>query len=159
DTKKWRREHPAPNRKPLEGPVFEEARAQNALHDAALLREARGEYRQALSDRALTMQLWKTSADRDEQTFAQAQLRATLGEPAFVAFRKQEIKAPLMTTLNRKIALLQTVKRRAEDTVAMRQAEPAVCALGQLGEAQILLGKALTESPFPPGLNAEQRKL
>ena len=41
----------------------------------------------------------------------------------------------------------------------MRQAEPAVCALAQLGEAQILLAQALAQSPFPPRLNADQRKL
>ena len=41
----------------------------------------------------------------------------------------------------------------------MRQAEPAVCALAQLGEAELLLGQALVQSPFPRGLNAEQRKL
>src|SRR5262249_46323888 len=62
-------------------------------------------------------------------------------------------------TLNRKIALLQGVRKRAEETVAMRQAEPAVCALAQLGEAQMLLGKSIATSPYPPGLNGEQRKL
>ncbi len=237
--KKWRREHPSKTPR-SEGPVYEEARARSGLHDAALLREARGELKQAVQDRSLSLQLWKTAADREESLFAQSQLRARLGETAraarelaslareakgkpslqlrawqeaarlfakahetgnslwswtevelvykalgpkareklpseavaaaagahfalggtgFDRFKKEQIKAPLMTTLNRKIALLQAVKKRAEETVAMRQAEPAVCALAQLGEAQMLLGQALAQSPFPPGLNAEQRKL
>jgi tetratricopeptide (TPR) repeat protein len=237
--KKWRREHPSKTPKTL-GPVYEEARAQSGLHDAALLREARGELKQAVQDRSLSLQLWKNAADREEARFALSQLRARLGETARAArelsslareakgkpslqlrawheaarlfakahetgnslwswtevelvykalgpkareklpseavaaaagahfalggagfdhFRKEQIKAPLMTTLNRKIALLQAVKKRAEETVAMRQAEPAVCALARLGEAQMLLGQALAQSPFPPGLNAEQRKL
>ena len=236
--KKWRREHPSKNQKPSPA-LYSDAQAQGALHDAAVLREARGELRQALQDRALTMQIWKTAGNHDEALFAQSQLRARLGETAraarefsglaraakapalqlgayreaaklyakahetgnaqwswtevervykglgpkareklppeavtaaaeahyalgatgFDKFRQQQVKAPLMATLNRKIALLQQVKKRAEETVAMRQAEPAVCALAQLGEAQILLGQALAQSPYPPGLNAEQRKL
>lgn len=241
ELKKWRRAHPAKGNKPEgERPFYEEARAQSGLRDAALLREARGELKQALADRALAQALWKGAPDHEESAFAIAQLRArqgenaraarefaavaraasgkpalrlaawreaarlygkahetgnaqwswtqverawkslgpkareklpgeavaaaaeahfALGNGAFENFRKQPIKAPLMATLNRKIALLQAVKKRAEDTVAMRQAEPAVCALAQLGEAQLLLGKALAESPFPPGLNADQRKL
>ena len=237
-SKKWRREHPAKNQKPRPS-LYADAQAQGALHDAAVLREARGELRLALQDRALIMQIWKNAGDHDEALFVQSQLRARLGETAraarefaslaraaktsslrlrawreaanlygkahetgnaqwswtevervyktvgpkareklppeavaaaaeahyalgatgFDAFRKQPIKAPLMATLNRKIALLQVVKKRAEETVEMRQAEPAVCALARLGEAQILLGQALAQSPFPPGLNAEQRKL
>src|SRR2546427_5345130 len=39
-----------------QGAVFEEAKAQSALQDAAVLREARGELRQALSDRSLGLQ-------------------------------------------------------------------------------------------------------
>ena len=237
-SRKWRRQHPAKNARPLPA-LYAEEQAQGALHDAAVLREARGELRQALQDRALAMQLWKTAGDHDEALFAQSQLRARLGESAraarefaalaraaktgalqlrswreaarlygkahetgnaqwswtevervyktlgpkareklppeavaavaeahyalggtgFETFKKQQIKAPLMATLNRKLALLQAVKKRVEETVAMRQAEPAVCALARLGEAQILLGQALAQSPFPPGLNAEQRKL
>ncbi|HEY6907958.1 MAG TPA: tetratricopeptide repeat protein [Myxococcales bacterium] len=241
--RKWRAAHPPKKtaKKPEpERPSFEEAKAQVALHDAAVLREARGELRQALNDRTLSLQLWKSPADRDEQLFAQAKLRAGLGEisraaremagiaraakqnpslqltawreaarlfarvhesgnaqwswteaerayrslsqkareslspvalaaaaeahfalgqSGFESFRKQEIRQPLMATLNRKIALLQAVRKRAEETVAMRQAEPAVCALAQLGEAQMMLGQAIATSPYPPGLNAEQRKL
>ena len=239
--KKWRREHPSKSRKTEPArPVFEEAKAQAGLHDAAVLREARGELREALKDRALEMQIWKKDDGRDEKMFAQAQLHAKLGENAraaremtaiareakgkpalqlsawheaaklyakahetgnsqfswtqvervfkslgpkareklpadavaaaadahftlggtgFESFKKQQIKAPLMATLNRKIALLQQVRKRAEETVAMRQAEPAVCSLARLGEAQMLLGQALAQSPYPPGLNAEQRKL
>jgi Tfp pilus assembly protein PilF len=234
---KWLREQGKPARARPDGPVYEEAKAQSALHDAALLREARNELRQAIADRKLAMQIWKKT---DESLFAQAALRAKLGEAAraareftalaremngkpalrltalreaakqyararetgnaqwswteldrawrslgpkarekltpealaavaeahfalgahgFDEFRKQQIKPPLMATLNRKIALLQSVKKRAEATVGMRQAEPAVCALAQLGEAQILLGQAIALSPFPPGLNADQRKL
>ena len=237
-SKKWRREHPSKNQKPLPS-WYADAQAQAALHDAAVLREARGELRQGLQDGALTMKIWKSAGDHDEAIFTQSQLRARLGETARAArefaalaraaktpslrlrawreaaklygkahetgnaqwswtevervyqalgpkareklppeavtaeaeahyalsgtsfdnFKKQPIKAPLMATLNRKIALLQVVKKRVEETVAMRQAEPAVCALARLGEAQILLGQALAQSPFPPGLNAEQRKL
>jgi len=234
-----RKARPRGNR-PSESAVYEESKAQVGLHDAAVLREARGELRQALADRVLALQLWKNPADPDDERYALALLRAKVGDPAraardmaevaraakqkpalqiaawreaarlfakadetgnaqwswtelervyrsvgpkgreklpldalaaaadahfalgtgaFESFRKQEIKPPLMATLNRKIALLQTVKRRAEETVAMRQAEPAVCALAQLGEAQMLLGQAIATSPFPPGLNAEQRKL
>ncbi len=250
ETKKWRREHPrrpgstdstGSKKPPPPGPVFEEASAQSDLHDAAVLREARGELNLALADRTLSLQLWKKPEGRDEALFAQAMLRAKLGlrsqaarelaeiarqahdKPSlrltawaesarlfqrlrevdhakwawselergykalgpkaraalspdataaaaaahlalggkeFEDFRKQQIKAPLMATLNRKIALLQQVKKRVEETVAMRQAEPAVCALVELGEAQMLLGQALATSPFPPGLRtAEQRKL
>ncbi|TMA19477.1 MAG: tetratricopeptide repeat protein, partial [Deltaproteobacteria bacterium] len=234
--RKWRRDHPSPSKKPLPA-LYDEAKAQTGLHDAAILREARGELRQAIADRSLTLKLWKKT---DDELFAVARLRAQLGEnaraaremaeiarqakgkpalqltawseaarlfgkahetgnsnwswtetertwkalpqkareklpedaiaaaaaahftlggSAFDSFRRQEIKAPLMATLNRKIALLQNVKKRAEETVAMRQAEPAVCALAQLGEAQILLAQALAQSPFPPRLNADQRKL
>jgi len=205
-----------------------------------VLREARGELRQALSDRSLALQLWDDAQDVEEQRFARAQLRARLGETdraaremvdlaraakekpvlqiaawreaarlfaqaresgnaqwswtelervyralapkerenlpddafaaaadahfalgaaGFESFRRQQIRPPLMATLNRKIALLQSVKKRAEETVAMRQAEPAVCALAQLGEAQLLLGQAIANSDVPGGLNVEQRKL
>ena len=231
-----------PNAKgvPAERPVYDEAQAQGALHDAAVLREARGELRQALQDRSLAFELWKKPEDLDERRFALARLQARVGEPAraaremtaiaraakekpafqmaawreaarfytsaqetgnaqrcwtelervfqaigpqgreklppeafaaaaeahfalgasgFESFRRQQIRPPLMGTLNRKISLLQGVKKRAEETVAMRQAEPAVCALAQLGEAQMLLGQAIATSPYPPGLNGEQRKL
>src|SRR5205814_9968165 len=37
--------------------------------------------------------------------------------------------------------------------------ESAVCALAQLGEAQMLLAQAIAESPAPARLDAEQRKL
>jgi tetratricopeptide (TPR) repeat protein len=236
---KRRREHPASSAA-AERPVYDEAKAQGALHDAAVLREARGELRQAVADRSLALKLWNDPEDLDEQQFAVAQLRARLGESAraaremaaiarqakqkpalqiaawreaarfyasaresgnahsswtelerlyrglgaktretlpaeavaaaadahfalgaagFDSFRRQEIRPPLTATLNRKISLLQAVKKRAEETVAMRQAEPAVCALAQLGEAQMLLGQAIATSPFPPGLNGDQRKL
>ncbi len=234
-----RRAHPG-KASPAERPVYDETQARGAIFDAAVLREARGELRQALADRSLALRLWENPDDLDEQRFAIAQLRARLGETAraaremtaiarearhkpalqiaawreaarryaaaretgnaqwswtelerlyrglgakareklpsdavaaaaeahlalgtegFDRFRKQEIRPPLMATLNRKIALLQGVRKRAEETVAMRQAEPAVCALAQLGEAQMLLGQAIATSPYPPGLNGEQRKL
>ena len=41
----------------------------------------------------------------------------------------------------------------------MRQAEPAVCALAQLGEAQMLLAQAIATSPAPGRLTADERKL
>lgn len=235
----WRRANRVKDA-PVAGAVYDEAKAQGALHDAAVLREARGELRQAIADRSLALQLWKDPDDLDEQRFALAQLRAASGEwaraaremaalareakqkpalqiaawreaarfyasahetgnsqwswtelerlyralgpkrreklPAaavaaaadahfalgaagFDSFRKLQIRQPLMATLNRKIALLQGVKRNAEETVAMRQAEPAVCALAQLGEAQMLLGQAIATSPYPPGLSGDQRKL
>jgi TolA-binding protein/Flp pilus assembly protein TadD len=242
--RKWRREHPSPKPavskgKPPEGPVFEEAKAQGALHDAVVLREARGELQKAMNDRELSLKLWDKAADKDDQMFALAQLHAknneitraarefagiakstkkpalslaawresgklydrlretgnatwswseaektyktmgpkareklspdgiaaaaeahyALGNEVFDRFKKQQIVMPLMANLNRKIGLLQQVKKRTEETVSMRQAEPAVCALGQLGEAQMLLGQALAQSPYPPGLNGEQRKL
>jgi TolA-binding protein len=243
EAKKWRRDHPRPpgSKPPPPGPVYEESKAQSGLHDAAVLREARGELNLALADRTLSLTLWKKPEGRDDALFAQAMLRAKLGQRSqaardlaeiarqahdkpslrltawresarlfqriretdhakwawselehgfkalgpkaraalssdataaaaeahlalggkeFEDFKQQQIKAPLMATLNRKIALLQHVKKRAEETVAMRQAEPAVCALVELGEAQMLLGQALATSPFPPGLRtAEQRKL
>src|SRR5207253_3337413 len=90
---------------------------------------------------------------------AAAEAHFALGLQAFEDFKKQQIQPPLARTLNRKIALLQAVKKRAAETVAMRQAEPAVCALAQLGEAQMLLGQAIATSPYPPGLNGDQRKL
>jgi tetratricopeptide (TPR) repeat protein len=240
--RKSRREHPQPksSKKEPERPVYEEAKAQSALHDAIVLREARGELQKALTDRTLSLKLWPKAADKDEQLLAQiglyvklnapgkaardyaafaretrakpalalvawresarlftrvheggnatqawteaerlfkslgpkgreklppdavaaaAEAHFALGAEGFERFKQQQIKAPLMANLNRKIALLQQVKKRTEETVALRQAEPAVCALGQLGEAQMLLGKALAESPYPPGLNEDQRKL
>jgi tetratricopeptide (TPR) repeat protein len=239
---KWRRTHPQPKpKKPApQRAVFEEAKAQGALHDAIILREARAEYPKALADRTLSLKLWPKAADKDEQLMAEAALYAkvnlisraarqystiaketrgkpslqivawreaaklfsrmhetgnanwswteaerlyksigqkarekltpeavsaaaeahyALGDDTFRRFKDQQIKAPLMANLNRKIALLQQVKRRAEETVSLRQAEPAVCALGQLGEAQMLLGTALAESPYPPGLTPDQKKL
>lgn len=237
---KRRREHPSRSSRPEpQRALYEEAKAQTALHDAALLREAQGDLARAIADRQLSLQLWKKPADREEQVLALARLRGKLGASAraarelaalaretrspalqltawseaarsyarahesgnaqwswtqveriyrslpakardkladeavaaaadahfalggtsFETFRKQQIKAPLMVTLNRKIALLQAVKKRAEETVAMRQAEPAVCALSQLGEAQMMLGQAIAQSPYPPGLNPDQRKL
>jgi TolA-binding protein/Flp pilus assembly protein TadD len=242
--RKWRREHPSPSAKkgkrPEEGPVFDESKAQSALHDAIVLREARGEAQKALNDRTLSLKLWPKTQDKDEQLMAMAALhvkqnalskaareyagiakeakgkpalqlaawreaarlftrvreagnanwswteadrlyrsvgpkareklppeavtaaaeaRFALGNESFDKFKQQQIKAPLMANLNRKIALLQQVRKHAEETVALRQAEPAVCALGRLGEAQMLLGQALAQSPYPPGLNGEQRKL
>jgi len=218
---------------------YEDAKAQTALHDAALLREARGELGKALQDRQAALQQWPRVPDRAEQVLALNVLRAKLGEPAraarelvalaqagppspalqlaalreaarlftglretinadaawrdlesayhaasksrvslpaeasaaaaeahlalgartFENFKRQRIEPPLAKTLNRKLALLQQVKKRAEETVAMRQAEPAVCALAQLGEAQMLLAQSIEESPAPPRLNLEERKL
>jgi len=243
ETRKWRREHPqtksAKGSQPS-GPLFEEAKAQGGLHDAAVLREARGELSKSLADRTLALQLWKNAPDRDLDESAAAMLRARLGQPsraardlaevarrargkpflqlaawrdsarlfvrlhefdhaswaftvlereyralgpkareklppdliaavaeahfalgakAFDNFKQQRIEQPLMRTLNRKIALLQIVKKRDEETVAMRQAEPAVCALSQLGEAQMLLAQGIATSPVPMGLSGEQRKL
>lgn len=236
-TKKWYREHGI--KKPVQT-LYDEAKAQAGLHDAAVLREARGELQKSIADRAQMAKVFAKSADKEQLALAQARLRAQLGETARAAreyaalardphskpalqltawseaaklfakahetgnsqwswtetektwkslgpkareklsddalaaaaaahfalgqkafddFKQQQIRKPLMATLNRKIALLQIVKKRAEETVAMRQAGPAVCALAQLGEAQGLLAQALAQSPFPPGLNADQRKL
>ncbi|HMC34466.1 MAG TPA: hypothetical protein VKH65_08665, partial [Myxococcales bacterium] len=74
-------EHPSRKSAPPSA-VYEEAKAQGALQDAAVLREARGELRQALSDRSLALQLWDDAQDVDEQRFSRAQLRARLGETA-----------------------------------------------------------------------------
>ncbi|HUJ26338.1 MAG TPA: tetratricopeptide repeat protein, partial [Myxococcales bacterium] len=236
--KKWRREHPAQGRKPLPA-LYEAEKAQTALHDAAVLREADGELSRAVADRALALRLFTREADKEAEALAIARLRARMGEPAraarelaqlaktarapslqltawreaadlytkaretanaawswteaeriyqslgprgreklspdavaaaaaahfalgareFDQFRQQSIKPPLMATLNRKIALLQAVRRRAEETVAMGQAGPAVCDLSRLGEAQMLLAQAIAQSPAPPSLDAEQRKL
>jgi cellulose synthase operon protein C len=220
--------------------VYDEAQAQGALHDAAVLREGRGELKQAVTDRSLALQLWRTADDVEAQRFELARLRAKAGEPqraaremtaiakgatqklalqlaawreaarlyaaagetgnaqwswvqldrlyrglspkareklpadaaagaaeasfalgasSFEAFRRQQIRPPLMATLRRKVALLQEVKKRVEEIVALGQAEPAVCALARLGEAQMLLGQGIAQSSFPPGLSAEQRKL
>jgi hypothetical protein len=57
------------------------------------------------------------------------------------------------------VALLQQVKKRAEEVVGMRQAAPAVCALSQLGEAQALLAWGIAQSPAPSGLTSDERKL
>ncbi|MFL5311449.1 MAG: tetratricopeptide repeat protein [Myxococcales bacterium] len=240
EARKWRKAHPPKSRKSEAEPIYDDARAQTALHDAAVLREARGELAKALQDRKDALQRWPRAADHDEQVFALNLLRAragdagraareladlarsaranpalqmsswresarlfaaaretrnaswawqklesvwralppkarsglapeasaaaaeahfALGLAAFDEFKKQQIQPPLARTLNRKIALLQEVKKRAEETVAMRQAEPAVCALTQLGEAQMLLAYAIATSPAPGGLNAEERRL
>ena len=87
-----------------------------------------------------------------EATAAAAEAHLALGASTFEEFKRQPIEPPLMRTLNRKVALLQQVKKRAEETVAMRQAEPAVCALA-------LLAQAISASPAPARLSAEQRKL
>ena len=94
-----------------------------------------------------------------EASAAAAEAHLALGARTFENFKRQRIEPPLAKTLNRKLALLQQVKKRAEETVAMRQAEPAVCALAQLGEAQMLLAQSIEESPAPPRLNLEERKL
>ena len=239
EARKWRAAHPSKSRKPEPDPLYEEAKAQTSLQDAALLREARGELAKAIQDRKEALQKWPKTADSDEQAFALGLLRAKAGEPAraareladlarsargnpalqisswresarlfaaaretanenwawrqleglwralakghdalppeanaaaaeahfalsvpaFEEFKRQPIQPPLARTLNRKIALLQQVKKRAEETVAMRQAGPAVCALAQLGEAQMLLAHAIAASPAPGGLSAEERKL
>jgi cellulose synthase operon protein C len=224
---------------PSASPIYEAERARAALHDAAVLREARGELQRALQDRQAAVQAWPQTADEAAQRQEIALLRARLGEPAraareiaalaraahgdaarisgwadaarlftqvretdhaqwawaelekamralpqkardklspealsaaaeahlalgdatFDAFRKQAIKPPLAQTLARKIDLLQRVKKRAEETVALRQASPAVCALQRLGEAQMLLAQSIEQSPAPRELNSEQRKL
>jgi len=240
EARKWRRAHPSRSQRPESEPLYDEAKAQTALHDAAVLREARGELAKALQDRKDALQQWPRAADRDEQVFALGLLRAKAGDPAraareladlarsargnpalqmsswresarlfaasresgnaswawrqletvyrglpakgraalppeasaaaaeahfalglptFEDFKKQQIQPPLARTLNRKVALLQQVKKRAEETVAMREAEPAVCALAQLGEAQMLLAHAIATSPAPGGLTADERKL
>ncbi|MFL5419498.1 MAG: tetratricopeptide repeat protein [Myxococcales bacterium] len=240
EARKWRKTHPSPSRKPESAPLYDEAKAQSGLHDAAVLREARNELQKALQDRQAALAAWPKTADHDEQVQAAALLRAKLGEPSRAArdlaaiaraahgkpglqltswrdaarlftrvreidhsrwawaelektyrtlpaklrdklppeavaaaaeahlqlgsrtfddFKKQQIEPPLMRTLNRKISLLQQVKRRAEETVAMRQADPAVCALAQLGEAQMLLAQSIAKSPAPRQLNQEERKL
>ncbi|TMB08820.1 MAG: hypothetical protein E6J64_00840 [Deltaproteobacteria bacterium] len=240
EARKGRKAHPSKSQKAEPEPMYDDARAQTALHDAAVLRESRGELLKALQDRKDVLQQWPKAADHDEQVFALNLLRARAGDPAraareladlarsvrdnpalqmsswresarlfaaaremrnaswawqklesvwralpakarselppdanaaaaeahfalglqaFEDFKKQQIQPPLARTLNRKIALLQQVKKRAEETVAMRQAEPAVCALAQLGEAQMLLAHAIATSPAPGGLNAEERKL
>src|SRR5712664_2967824 len=186
---------PKPKGVPAERPVYDEAQAQGALHDAAVLREARGELRQALLDRSLALELWTKPEDLDERRFALAQLRARVGEPVraaremtaiaraakekpalqmaawreaarfyasaqetgnaqrcwtelervfqalgpkgreklppeafaaaaeahfalgasgFDSFRRQQIRPPLRASLNRKISLLQGVKKRTE---------------------------------------------
>jgi hypothetical protein len=94
-----------------------------------------------------------------EASAAAAEAHLALGAQTFEDFKQLRIQPPLARTLNRKLALLQQVKKRAEETVAMRQAEPAVCALSQLGEAQMLLAQSIAESPAPSGLRAEERKL
>jgi len=240
EARKWRRAHPTKSHKSEPEPVYDEARAQTALHDAAVLREARGELAKALQDRKDALQLWPHPSDRDAQVFALNQLRAkagdgsraarefadlarsartdaslqisawresarlfaearevgnanwawhqletswrglppkaraalppqaslaaaeahfALGWQTFEDFKKQQIEPPLARTLNRKLGLLQQVKKRAEETVAMREAGPAVCALAQLGEAQMLLAQAIANSAAPRGLNADERKL
>jgi len=240
EARKWRKAHPSKTRKPETAPLYSEAKAQAALHDAAVLREARNELAKALQDRSAALTAWPKTADHDEQVQIVALLRAKLGEPSRAArdlaavarnahgkaalqlvswreaarlfarvreidhsrwawfelekayrylpakareklppeaiaaaaeahlqlgsrifddFKKQQIEPPLMRTLNRKVALLQQVKKRAEETVAMRQADPAVCALTQLGEAQMLLAQAIAKSPAPRQLNQDERKL
>ena len=240
EARRWRRAHPSKSHRREPEPLYDEAKAQTALHDAAVLREARGELAKALQDRKDALQQWPRAADRDEQVFALNLLRARAGDPAraareladlarsargnpalqmsswresarlftaaretgnaswawrqletvwrglsangraalppeasaaaaeahfalglptFEDFKKQQIHPPLARTLNRKIALLQQMKKRAEETVAMRQAGPAVCALAQLGEAQMLLAHAIATSPAPGGLSADERKL
>ena len=222
------------------GAAFDESSAKTALHDAALLREARGEVRLALQDRETELSQWRHASDRDETALAAAQLLARLGmnaqaarrlgalalraqgHPAvalvawreaarnfararesgnvawasgelektwramgprarekageegaaaaaeahlalgarsFADYRRQRIEPPLLRTLARKVALLQQVKKRAEEVVGMRQAAPAVCALSQLGEAQALLARDIAHSPAPRGLTANERKL
>ena len=235
--KKWRREHPSPARQPPAAALYESQKAQAALHDAAVLREANGELAKAVADRALLSQ--KFPQDKDAEALAIARLRARMGESAraarelaqlartarpaslqlvawreaadlfgkaretgnaawswtqaervykslgpkgreklsaeavaaaaaahfalgagdFDRFRQQQIKPPLAATLNRKLALLQVVKKRAGETVAMGQAGPAVCDLSRLGEAQMLLGQSIAQSPAPPALNGDQRRL
>ncbi|HZR09184.1 MAG TPA: tetratricopeptide repeat protein, partial [Myxococcales bacterium] len=75
-----RQQHPG-NKPVATTPLYAEADAQTALHDAAVLREARGELQQALADRSLSLQLWSKPQDLDEQQLAVAQLRARAGEP------------------------------------------------------------------------------
>ena len=235
-----RRQRPAAAAKAPQRASYDEAKAQGALHDAAVLREGRGELRQAAADRSLALQMWSGAEDAEAQRFELARLRAKLGEPqraaremaaiareatqkpalqlaawreaarlfaaagesgnaqwswtqldrlyrgltakareklpadaaagaaeaslalgasSFEAFRRQQIRPPLMATLRRKVSLLQEVKKRVEEIVALGQAEPAVCALARLGEAQMLLGQGIVQSSVPGVLNSEQRKL
>jgi TolA-binding protein len=235
----YRKEREA-RRKRAFAPLYDGERARAALHDAAVLREARGELQRALQDRQAAVQSWPNAPDGPVRLKEIALLRARLGEPAgaarelaaiarisrndpavqlsswwnaarlftqareashaqwawaelekayrglpqksreklppealsaaaeahlalgdetFDAFKRQAIKPPLTRTLARKVELLQRVKKRAEETVAMRQASPAVCALQRLGEAQMLLAQAIEQSPAPRELNADQRKL
>jgi len=109
-----------------------------------------------LAYRALTS---RRAALPPEATAAAAEAHLALGAQTFEKFKRQQIEPPLTRTLNRKLSLLQQVKKRAEETVAMRQAEPAVCALAQLGEAQMLLAEAIATSPAPRALNGQERKL
>ena len=90
---------------------------------------------------------------------AAAEAHLAIGQRAFEEFTKQPIKPPLQLTLQRKVSLLKRVRKRDEETVAMRQAGPAVCALVQLGEAQLSMSQAIERSPTPSGLRGEQRKL
>lgn len=94
-----------------------------------------------------------------EALAAAAEAHLALGAKAFEEFKQQRIEPPLLRTLNRKIGLLKAVQRRAEETVSMREAEPAVCALVQIGEAQLLLAQGIAKSPVPRELTSEQRKL
>src|SRR5262249_533726 len=70
---------------PVREPLYEEAKAQSSLHDAALLREARGELAKAIQDRKDALEKWPKAADRDEQAFALGLLRAKGGDPARAA--------------------------------------------------------------------------
>src|SRR5207302_1994913 len=150
--------------------VAREAKAKPALELTALREAARqyaraGETGNAQWSWTELERVFKSLAPKAREKLtpdalaAAAEAHFALGTHAFDQFKRQQIQPALMATLNRKVTLLQAVKRRAEETVAMRQAEPAVCALAQLGEAQILLGQAIAQSPFPPRLNGEQRKL
>ena len=239
DTRKWRREHPSTTKRPPLPILYEAEKARTALHDAAVLREARGELKAALAARQLSLKTWPKGPDADEDAYTVAILRGKLGETtgaarelaglaqrlhgkpglqiqawretaklymklrqndqagwawtqversfarlspkareseggaaeaaaeahfelgrqAFEEFQKQRIEAPLQRTLAKKVALLQRVKKRNEATVALRQAGPAVCALVQLGEAQLIMSQSIEKSPLPPGLKGEQRKL
>jgi hypothetical protein len=127
------------------------ARAKDTANAVAAWRELESAYR-ALASRSRVPLL-------PDATAAAAEAHLALGAQTFEEFKRQQIQPPLAKTLNRKVSLLQQVKKRAEETVAMRQAEPAVCALAQLGEAQMLLAQAIATSPAPGRLTPEERKL
>src|SRR5947208_1055078 len=109
-TARDRRAHSRGSR-PSESAVYEESKAQVALHDAAVLREARGELRQAVADRALGLPPWKSPADPDEQRHAPAQLRPRVHEPARVARDMADLARSVKQTPGLQIAAWREAAR------------------------------------------------